>query len=179
MVVDSCFRRNDIIIRDTHDAIRKYMNVRSAKISDAKAICSLINYYAERDKMLFRSLADIYENLQTFTVAQLDDNVVGCCALEIIWSDLAEIKSLAVDQANIDKGIGTMLVSAAVEQARLLGVPRVFALTLKPEFFERQGFEVIDKETLPMKVWSDCARCPKQQNCDEIAVIKQIRNPNL
>ncbi len=150
------------------------MDVRSAKISDAKAICSLINYYAERDKMLFRSLADIYENLQTFTVAELNGKVLGCCALEIIWSDLAEIKSLAVDQANTDKGIGTMLVSAAVEQARQLGVPRVFALTLKPAFFEKQGFETIDKEKLPMKVWSDCARCPKQQNCDEIAVIKKV-----
>jgi amino-acid N-acetyltransferase len=155
------------------------MNVRSAKVSDAKGICSLINYYAERDEMLFRSLADIYENLQTFTVAEIDGMVVGCCALEVIWSDLAEIKSLAVDQANTDKGIGTMLVSAAVEQAHLLGVPRVFALTLKPEFFEKLGFEIIDKEKLPMKVWSDCARCPKQQNCDEIAVIKQIRTPNL
>jgi len=150
------------------------MEVRSAKISDAKAICSLINYYAERDKMLFRSLADIYENLQCFTVAEVDGAVVGCCALEVVWLDLAEIKSLAVDQANTNKGIGTMLVSAAVEQAHLLGVPRVFALTLKPEFFEKQGFEVIDKEKLPMKVWSDCARCPKQQNCDEIAVIKTV-----
>jgi amino-acid N-acetyltransferase len=155
------------------------MNIRSAKISDAKAICSLINYYAERDKMLFRSLADIYENLQTFTVAEVDDKVVGCCALEVIWSDLAEIKSLAVDQANTNKGIGTMLVSAAVEQAHQLGVPRVFGLTLKPEFFQKLGFEIIDKETLPMKVWSDCARCPKQQKCDEIAVIKEIRNPNI
>jgi len=150
------------------------MNVHSAKVSDAKAICTLINFYAERDKMLFRSLADIYENLQTFTVAEIDGAVVGCCALEVVWSDLAEIKSLAVDQANTDKGIGTMLVSAAVEQARQLGVPRVFALTLKPDFFEKKGFEIIDKETLPMKVWSDCARCPKQQNCDEIAVIKTV-----
>ena len=150
------------------------MNVRSAKVSDAKAIYSLINYYAEQDQMLFRSLADIYENLQTFTVGEVNSHVVGCCALEVIWSDLAEIKSLAVDQANTDKGIGTMLVSAAVEQAHLLGVPRVFALTLKPEFFEKLGFEVIDKETLPMKVWSDCARCPKQQKCDEIAVLKAV-----
>jgi amino-acid N-acetyltransferase len=154
------------------------MKVRSAKISDAKAICSLINYYAERDQMLFRSLADVYENLQCFSVAELDGKVLGCCALEIVWSDLAEIKSLAVDQANIDKGIGKMLVSAAVEQAHQLGAPRVFALTLKPEFFEKLGFEVIDKETLPMKVWSDCARCPKQQNCDEIAVIKNLKTEN-
>jgi len=150
------------------------MNIRDAKIIDAKAIYSLINYYAERDKMLFRSLADIYENLQAFTIAELDGSVVGCCALQIIWSDLAEIKSLAVDEANKDKGVGKMLVAAATEQARQLGLPRVFALTLNPAFFEKLGFSVVEKDTLPMKVWSDCARCPKQQNCDEIAVIKTV-----
>jgi len=148
------------------------MNIRIAKIPDVRAIYSLINFYAERDKMLFRSMADIYENLQAFIVVELDGNVVGCCALEVIWSDLAEIKSLAVDEANTEKGIGKMLVEAATEQARQLGLPRVFALTLNPEFFEKMGFKVIEKEALPMKVWSDCARCPKQQNCDEIAVIK-------
>jgi len=153
------------------------MNIRDAKIIDAKAIYSLINYYAERDRMLFRSLADIYEDLQSFIVAELDGNVVGCCALQIIWSDLAEIKSLAVDQAHKDKGIGKMLVAEAIEQARQLGLPRVFALTLDPAFFERSGFEIIEKDALPMKVWKDCAKCSKQQNCDEIAVIKEIRNP--
>ncbi|MHC4806206.1 MAG: N-acetyltransferase [Planctomycetota bacterium] len=150
------------------------MNIRSVKISDAKAIYSLINFYAEQDKMLFRSMADIYKNLQAFTVAELDSNVVGCCALEIIWSDLAEIKSLAVDEPNTEKGIGKMLVTAAAEQARQLGLQRVFALTLKPDFFERLGFEIVEKETLPMKVWSDCAKCSKQQNCDEVAVIKTV-----
>jgi amino-acid N-acetyltransferase len=124
--------------------------------------------------MLFRSLANIYENLQTFTVAELEGRLLGCCALEIVWSDLAEIKSLAVEPAELDKGIGKILVSAAVERARQLGVTRVFALTLKPEFFEKLGFKVVDKEALPMKVWSDCARCPKQQNCDEIAVIRTV-----
>ena len=150
------------------------MKVRSAKISDAKAIYALINSYAERDKMLFRSMADIYENLQTFSVAELDSNVAGCCALQIIWSDLAEIKSLAVDEANTGKGAGKILVAAATEQARQLGIRKVFALTLNPDFFEKLGFKIVEKETLPMKVWSDCARCPKQQNCDEIAVVKSV-----
>ena len=148
------------------------MNIRSAKISDVKAIHALISSYAERDRMLFRSVADIYENLQCFTVAELDGSVVGCCALEIVWSDLAEIKSLAVDESKRETGIGRLLVAAAAEQAAALGVPRVFALTLEPEFFLKSGFEIVEKETMPMKVWSDCARCPKQQNCDEIAVIK-------
>jgi amino-acid N-acetyltransferase len=150
------------------------MNIRGAKISDAKAIHALIGSYAERDRMLFRSLADIYENLQTFTVAELDGCVVGCCALEIIWADLAEIKSLAVNGANRQAGIGKALVGAALEQATRLGIPKVFALTLEPEFFIKSGFEVVEKDALPMKVWSDCARCPKQQNCDETAVIKVI-----
>ena len=148
------------------------MNIRSAKISDAKAIYSLINSYAERDKMLFRSMANIYENLQAFTVAEVGGNVVGCCALQIIWSDLAEIRSLAVDESSIGAGAGKTLVAEAIEQASQLGIQKVFALTLDPGFFEKMGFRRIEKDTLPMKVWSDCARCPKQQNCDEIAVIK-------
>jgi amino-acid N-acetyltransferase len=152
------------------------MEVRSANVSDVKAIHALINAYAERDQMLFRSLADIYKNLQTFSVVESDGQVVGCCALEVIWSDLAEVKSLAVDEAHKNRGVGSMLVNAAVEQARMMGVPKVFGLTLKPGFFEKLGFKIIDKSELPMKVWSDCARCPKQQNCDETAVIKQIEN---
>ncbi len=150
------------------------MNVRNATVSDAKAICALINYYAEHDKMLFRSLAEIYENLQTFLVAERDRQVVGCCALEVIWSDLAEIKSLAVDPPGRGQGIGTALVDAGLEQAAKLGIGRVFALTLEPKFFERAGFTIIKKEELPMKVWSDCARCPKQNECDEIAVIRRL-----
>lgn len=150
------------------------MNVRNAKISDARTISALINCYAEHDKMLFRSLAEIYETLQAFFVAEVDGAVVGCCALEIIWSDLAEIKSLAVGQTQKGKGVGRALVEASLEQARRLGVPRVFALTLEPEFFERVGFRVVGKDELPMKVWSDCARCPKQQDCDEIAVVRMV-----
>ena len=150
------------------------MNIREAKISDVKAIHALISTYAERDRMLFCSMADIYEKLQNFTVAVVDGSVVGCCALEIIWSNLAEIKSLAVDETKKEKGIGRMLVTAAIEQAARLEVSKVFALTLEPDFFEKLGFEIVEKETLPMKVWSDCAKCPKQQNCDEIAVIRKV-----
>jgi len=124
--------------------------------------------------MLFRSMADIYENLQGFIVVEDRGSLVGCCALEIVWSDLAEIKSLAVDQVYMGAGAGKMLVSAAAERAVQLGITRVFALTLTTEFFEALGFEVIEKDSLPMKVWRDCARCPKQQNCDETAVVKTV-----
>jgi len=150
------------------------MNVRSAKILDADAIYALVSDYAEQDKMLFRSKADIYENLRSFTVAEDDGKVVACCALQIIWEDLAEIKSLAVEDGHKGTGVGRMLVADALKQALELGLRRVFALTLELAFFQKLGFEPIDKDKLPMKVWSDCARCPKQNNCDEIAVIKTI-----
>lgn len=152
------------------------MKVRSAKIADAKSIHSLINSYAEQDRMLFRSLTDIYENLQTFIVAESDGTIVGCCGLQIIWSDLAEIRSLAVKEPNSGAGAGKMLVAEAVERAKQLGIQRVFALTLEPEFFEKLGFERVEKSALPMKVWRDCARCSKQQNCDEVAVVKMVNS---
>jgi amino-acid N-acetyltransferase len=169
--------REDIVVVKTRAAgYTFFMNVRNARVSDAKAIYSLINEYAEHDKMLFRSMADIYKNLQTFTVAEIDGRVVGCCGLEVVWSDLAEIKSLAVEEPFKGKGAGRMMAGAAVEQAGRMGVEKVFALTLDPQFFEKLGFERIDKNKLPMKVWSDCARCPKQNNCDEMAVIMHVRS---
>jgi len=150
------------------------MEVRNARVSDGKTISTLINYYAEHDKMLFRSLAEIYENLQTFSVAEENGVVIGCCALEVIWSDLAEIKSLAIAPEHRSRGVGKRLVTTILEQARQLGVPQIFALTLEPGFFQKLGFTVVAKEALPMKVWSDCARCPKQQECDEIALVKSL-----
>jgi amino-acid N-acetyltransferase len=152
------------------------MKIRNAKISDVDTIHSLISQYAQLDRMLFRSKAYIYDNLQMFTVAEIDDKTVGCCMLAVIWSDLAEIKSLAVIEGYQKKGIGKALVENAVKQAKELGVGKVFALTLEPKFFEKYGFKIVNTETLPMKVWSDCARCPKQDNCDETAVEKEVRN---
>jgi amino-acid N-acetyltransferase len=150
------------------------MQVRSARVSDAKAINALIAGYAEQDRMLFRSTADIFDSLQTFFVAAEDDRVVGCCALEVVWADLAEVKSLAVDVTCQSRGIGRALVTAAVDKARELGVSRVFALTLEPGFFQRMGFLEVKRESLPMKVWSDCARCPKQDECDEVALVRDV-----
>ncbi len=150
------------------------MIIRDAKVTDADAICSLISNYAQREQMLFRSMSDIYENLQDFLVAEQDEVVVGCCGLQIIWADLAEIKSLAVDESRKNEGAGKMLVQAAIERACQIGLQKIFALTLVPDFFIKMGFEIIEKDSLPMKVWSDCAKCPKQQNCDEIAVIKKL-----
>jgi amino-acid N-acetyltransferase len=150
------------------------MKIRNAKTSDAEAIHSLINYYAELDRMLFCSVADVYERLQIFKVAEDGGRVVGCCALQVIWSDLAEIKSLAVDQDCAGRGAGRGLVEAGIADARGLGVKKVFTLTLEAGFFEKIGFVRVDKDSLPMKVWSDCARCSKQDHCDEIAMVCEV-----
>jgi amino-acid N-acetyltransferase len=150
------------------------MKVRNATVKDVDTIYSLISHNAQFDKMLFRSKVYIYDNLQMFSVAEVDGEVVGCCALQVIWSDLAELKSLAVDEKFQGKEIGKALVEIAVEQAKVLGVQKIFALTLVPKFFEKQGFAIVDKKTLPMKVWSDCAKCTKQENCDETAVEKVL-----
>ena len=146
------------------------MKVRNAKVADVDTIHALITHYAQLDRMLFRSKAYIFDNLQMFSVAQIGKKIVGCCALQVIWADLAEIKSLAVANRYRKKGIGNALMKNAVRQAEELGVGKIFALTLEPKFFEKTGFAVVEKKTLPMKVWSDCAKCPKQDNCDETAV---------
>lgn len=150
------------------------MNIRPATVHDARAIHALVTYYAEFDRMLFRSLADIYENLQTFLIAEEDGKLAGCCALQVIWSDLAEIKSLAVEKDFAGKGIGKQLVKSAMDVARNMGISKIFALTLEPGFFQKLGFEVVNNDLLPMKVWRDCAKCSKQENCDEIAVIYDL-----
>lgn len=151
------------------------MTIRPAKISDADAICELINYYAERGRMLHRSLESVYESLREFMVAEGDDGaVVGCVAVDIFWSNLAEVKSLAVHGDVRGQGIGSQLVRKAIDEARMIGVEKLFTLTYEQRFFERLGFEVIDRDTLPEKVWRECFACPKVDACDEIAMIRSF-----
>lgn len=121
--------------------------------------------------MLARALSEIYENLRDFTVCEDDGVIIGCGALHIIWCDLAELKSLAVAPERTGTGIGKTIVEVCLDEARALGIPRVFALTYKPEFFEKCGFRRVSKDTLPQKIWSECVRCPKFPDCDEVAVM--------
>jgi len=150
------------------------METRHACVSDAPAIRDLINHYAERGRMLHRSLEAIYEMLREFVVAVDDGQVVGCVAVDIFWSDLAEVKSLAVADDRRGQGIGRRLVEAAETDARKLGVRKLFALTYEKEFFLSRGFVTIDRDTLPEKVWRECISCPKFDACDEIAMIKNL-----
>lgn len=143
-------------------------------MSDAVAICDIINYHAERGRMLHRSLEAVYDTLRNFLVAEEDGQVVGCVAVELVWADLAEVKSLAVRPDYIGKGVGRALVDGAVADARNLGVLRLFALTYERDFFVRRGFRVISMDELPSKVWTDCVNCPRRTACDEIAVLMDL-----
>ncbi|MFC1764080.1 N-acetyltransferase [Planctomycetota bacterium] len=156
------------------DGILSAMHIRPATVKDVDIMNALIADFAGQDRMLFRPPSDIYESLQTFLVAEEGEKLLGCCALEVIWADLAEIKSLAVAAQAQGRGIGAALIEEAVSMAKRLGVPKVFALTMEPIFFEKRGFETVEKNFFPMKVWSDCARCPKQDHCDEVAVIRVV-----
>jgi len=107
-----------------------------------------------------------------------DDNgrVVGCVAVDIFWADLAEVKSLAVAPDMVGQGIGGRLLAAAIEDARRMGVKRLFTLTYEQGFFQRQGFAVMDRQALPEKVWRECLACPKADACDEIAMMLALKD---
>ena len=124
--------------------------------------------------MLHRSLEAIYEMLREFIVAEEDGRIVGCVAVDIFWSDLAEIKSVAVVPERRGQGVGRMLVEAAEADAGKLGVKKLFALTYEKGFFLSRGFEPIDRNMLPEKVWRECIACPKFDACDENAMIKNL-----
>ena len=144
--------------------------IRRAKIADVKDIQRLVNAFAAKNAMLPRALSTIYENVRDFYVADEEGRVVGCCALHVTWGDLAEVKSLAVEESTQGKGYGKVLVETCLQDARDLGLPKVFALTYVPGFFEKLGFSLVDKATLPHKIWSECINCPKFPDCGEEAV---------
>jgi len=146
--------------------------IRKARMSDVKGIHSLIAEYAKKGDMLPRSLADIYENLRDYFVFLGDGGeLVGSAAIHIMWEDLAEVRSLAVREGKMRRGVGTQLVESCISEAIVLGIDRVFALTYKPEFFEKLGFHIVDKAELPQKIWTDCLKCSKFPDCDEVALV--------
>ncbi len=149
--------------------------IRHASLADAPAIESLVNLYAARGMMLPKSLVQVFENLREFVVA-VDETgtVLGCAALRLMWHDLAEVRSLAVSEEAQGLGLGRRLVQALVDEARTMGLARVFALTYQELFFEKLGFERCSKDIFPQKVWADCRACPKRHCCDEIAMLLRL-----
>lgn len=148
--------------------------IRPARVADVSDMARIINEAAEFGLMLPRSLSMLYENVREHQVAESDGRIVGVCGLSIVWANLAEIAALAVDTAHRGQGLGKRLVMACLDEAAALGVRRVMTLTYEQTFFEKLGFSVVDRQQLPLKVWSECIRCPKNQACDEIAMIRVL-----
>jgi len=125
--------------------------------------------------MLPRSFSQVIEKIRDFTVA-VDENtkelsIKGVVALHVVGEDLAEVRSLAVDEPLVGKGIGKKLIQFCVDDAKEMRLQRIFALTYQIDFFSKLGFEKVEKLTLPQKIWGDCVHCAKFSDCDEIAVL--------
>jgi len=151
--------------------------LRKARIDDVKTIHRMINLSSGKGEMLPRSLMDIYSSLRDFFVYYNEDEsqIIGICAMNIIWENLAEIRSLFVDENHRGKGFGRELVEACISEAITLGLFKIFTLTYKKEFFDKLGFKEIDRSLLPEKIWSDCFRCSKYPDyCDETAMIVEL-----
>jgi amino-acid N-acetyltransferase len=150
------------------------IKVDRARVGDASSVHRLISRFADKGEVLPRALSEIYDGIRDYFVVRKGDRVVACAALHVTWVDLAEIRSLAVDEQEQKQKIGSLLVQACIDEAKELGIPKIFCLARKPAFFERHDFQLIDKTELPQKVWAECFRCPKFPNCDEVALIRHL-----
>ena len=147
----------------------------TALVRDMKDVHALLLASASEGELLPRSLSDLYSHTRDFILLKDGNGVVaGCCALSIVWEDLAEIRSLFVRQDLRRAGYGRRLAEACLENARAFGIRRVFTLTYRPDFFGSLGFVEIGNEKLPQKIWADCIHCPKFPDCDEIAMQRDV-----
>ena len=148
--------------------------IRPAVVTDGTAIAALIGAHAQRGEMLPKSKYQVYQHIGDSVFAEMDGKIVGCGVLHVLWEDLAEIRSLVVLEPYRRHGLGTKIVLHLIQEARLLGLSQVFALTYVPEFFKALGFHRIDKRTLPQKIWIDCINCAKFPDCDEEALLLNL-----
>jgi len=150
--------------------------IRKASIKDVKAIHELLHEYGKKEELLARPLSELYDHVRDFSVYMDENNkqMIGCCAMQFCWEDLAEIRSLAVLPEHLGKNIGTKLVETVLKEAKSFSVKKVFTLTYKPNFFKQFGFVQIERSELPLKIWTDCIICIKFPDCDEIAMMKEL-----
>ena len=134
--------------------------VRPARTRDVPMIGKLIDANADSGRLLGKATVTLYEDIQEFCVAELDDDasVAGCGALHVMWEDLAEIRTVAVVPACQGLGIGHAIVAELLSRARVLGVERVFVLTFAVDFFARHGFQIINGTPVAAEVYSELLR---------------------
>ena len=154
------------------------LETRNAVLPDVDRIHAIIQPYADRGALLARSISELCENVRDFVVAEDSGQIVGCGALHLYGSHLAEIRSIAVARESQERGVGRRLVEALLSEARRHRVPCVCLFTRTPGFFSRLGFEVARREELPDKIYKDCVCCPKLFDCDEVAMVQGRIPPN-
>jgi len=148
--------------------------VRPASIQDVPEIHHLLEVYAQQGNLLPRTMSELYRHLRDFFVVESAGRVVACAALEIFTESLGEIRSLVVADGHQGRGLGRLLVERVLEEAATIGLSRLMALTYVPAFFHKLGFRTVSKDTLPEKVWGVCVKCYKYNQCDEIAVLREL-----
>ena len=150
--------------------------IRKATVKDVKVIHELLQEYGKKEELLARPLSELYDHVRDFSVYENPSNgrIIGCCALQFCWEDLAEIRSLAVHPDHIGSNIGRQLTETVLEEALRFQIAKIFTLTYKPAFFEKFDFTRIDRSELPLKIWSDCIICVKFPDCDETAMLKEL-----
>ena len=149
--------------------------VRPAAIGDVPYIHHLLEVYAAQGNLLPRTMSELYRHLRDFFVVEIDGKVAACGALEIFTENLGEVRSLVVDDEFKGRGFGRQLVERIIEEARVIGLSRLMALTYVAPFFHKLGFKTVAKDTLPEKVWGICVKCYKYNHCDETAVLLELR----
>lgn len=137
---------------------RPEISIRSARTADVRSIRALVQPLAETRVLVSKEWVTYFEGIQEFRVAEIDGEVVGCGALHVMWEDLAEIRTLAVGEAHLGHGVGSTLLRALLDDARELGVRRIFCLTFETEFFSRHGFEEIEGQAVDPEVYAELLR---------------------
>lgn len=132
--------------------------LRPARTGDVAAIRRLVDLYAPDRRLLSKATVTLFEDVQEFVVAEVDGVPVGCGALHVMWQDLAEIRTLAVDPDCVGQGIGGRLLALLIERGRALGVSRIFCLTFENSFFNRHGFEELSEPAVPPDVFAELLR---------------------
>ena len=152
--------------------MKTLLTVRGAAEADVGRIHELLTIYAKKAVVLARSEDDIRFYLGNFLVAELDGVVRGCAAARDFGNDLLEVRSMVVEPGFQGKGIGRAMVEALIAGLRIKRKNfRLFTLTYQKGFFQALGFRTVDRGRFPEKIWSDCAKCPKNDCCDEIAML--------
>ena len=134
------------------------IEIRPARTTDVKAIRHLIDTYALQRRLLSKETVTLYEAVQEFTVAVLEGQVVGCGALHVLWEDLAEVRTLAVDENLRGAGVGHAILSRIIERAQEIGVERILCLTFETAFFGRHGFVEIEGTPVAPEIYTQLLR---------------------